>query len=193
MLPRCTGVAEVLDAHTPWEAAALFFRSGLATVGAILTESYVSLATLVFVFAVFLSMCRAGGIGAIPGETRGWGGAGHEGLVPGACCGVGHGDLLPGMLHSWAVGRDSPYWHASLHGTDHACAPPPLAAGVPPMLRRRPEFHGTSLAVRARVGGLATQLAYAGAHCVAHLTAAVSLLLLLELVGGDGWCLGADC
>lgn len=68
-----------------------------------------------------------------------------------------------------------------------------LPAGVPPMLRRRPEFHGTSLAVRARVGGLATQLAYAGAHCVAHLTAAVSLLLLLELVGGDGWCLGADC
>lgn len=135
MLPRCTGVAEVLEAHTPWEAAALFFRSGLATVGAILTESYVSLATLVFVFAVFLSMCRAGGIGAIP--------------------------------------------------------------GVPPMLRRRPEFHGTSLAVRARVGGLATQLAYAGAHCVAHLTAAVSLLLLLELaievmikyegVGRDGY------
>ncbi len=52
------------------------------------------------------------------------------------------------------------------------------------MLRRRPEFHGTSLAVRARVGGLATQLAYAGAHCLAHLTAAVSLLLLLELVSG---------
>lgn len=51
------------------------------------------------------------------------------------------------------------------------------------MLRRRPEFHGTTLAVRARVGGLATQLVYAGAHCLAHLTAAVSLLLLLELVG----------
>ncbi|KAI7840166.1 hypothetical protein COHA_005949 [Chlorella ohadii] len=119
VLPRCTGVAEVLEAHTPWEAAALFVHSGVATVGAILTESYVSLATLVFVFAVFLSMCRAGGIGAVP--------------------------------------------------------------GVPPVLRRRPEFHGTSLAVRARVGGLATQLAYAGAHCLAHLTAAVSLLLLLEL------------
>jgi hypothetical protein len=36
--------------------------------------------------------------------------------------------------------------------------------------------------VRARLGGLATQVAYAGAHCLAHLSAALSLLLLLELV-----------
>lgn len=68
-------------------------------------------------------------------------------------------------------------------------APPP---GLPPALRRRPEFHGSSLAVRARVGGVATQLGYAGAHCAAHLAAAVSLLLLLELVrvvweAGGGW------
>lgn len=62
---------------------------------------------------------------------------------------------------------------------------------MPPALRRRPEFHGSTLAVRARVGGLATQLGYAGAHCVAHLAAAVSLLLLLELVsGGPG---GGGC
>lgn len=70
-------------------------------------------------------------------------------------------------------------------------------AGVPPALRRRPELHGSTLAVRARVGGLATQLAYAGAHCAAHLCSAVWLLLLLELaievmmkfegVGRDGY------
>lgn len=60
-----------------------------------------------------------------------------------------------------------------------------LCAGVPPALRRRPEFWGSTLAVRARVGGLATQLGYAGAHCLAHLSAAVSLLLLLELVSAE--------
>ena len=85
MLPRCTGVAEVLEAHTPWEAAALFVHSGVATVGAILTESYVSLATLVFVFAVFLSMCRAGGIGAVPGGRRSC--RGREGLGQGGGAG----------------------------------------------------------------------------------------------------------
>ncbi len=51
--------------------------------------------------------------------------------------------------------------------------------------------------MRARAGGLATQLAYAGAHCAAHLFCAVWLLLLLELaielmikyegVGRDGY------
>lgn len=60
---------------------------------------------------------------------------------------------------------------------------------MPPALRKRPEYHGSTLSVRARVGGFATQLAYAGAHCLAHLTAAVSLLLLLELVRGGG-CVG---
>jgi hypothetical protein len=55
-------------------------------------------------------------------------------------------------------------------------------AGVPPMLRRRPELHGSPLAIRARLGGASTQLAYAAAHCLAHLLAAVGLLLLLELV-----------
>ena len=34
---------------------------------------------------------------------------------------------------------------------------------------------------RARHGGLATQLVFAGAHLGMHLTAAISLMLLLEL------------
>ena len=81
--------------------------------------------------------------------------------------------------------------------TAHVAASPLPAAGVPPALRRRPEFHGSTLAVRARVGGLATQLVYAGAHLTAHLLSAVSLLLLLELgievmmqyegIGKDGY------
>lgn len=71
VLPRCSGVAEVLDAHTLREAAALFFRAGAATMATILTESYISLATLLFVFAVLFGLCRSGGIGALPGEP-GW-------------------------------------------------------------------------------------------------------------------------
>jgi hypothetical protein len=51
--------------------------------------------------------------------------------------------------------------------------------------------------VKARLGGLPAQLAYATAHAAAHLSAAVALLLLLELgvemvmryegIGGDGY------
>ena len=77
---------------------------------------------------------------------------------------------------------------------------PPAAlppAGIPPALRRRPELHGSPMAVRARVGGLATQVVYALTHCLAHLSSAIGLLLLLELaievmmkhegVGRDGY------
>lgn len=80
VLPRCTGVVEVLEAHTLWEAAALFLRAGWGTVAAILGESYVSLATLAIVFAAFLGLCRSGGIGAVPGESWGteWQGRGWQ-------------------------------------------------------------------------------------------------------------------
>ena len=71
-------MAEVLEAHTLREAAALFASAGLATAGTILTESYISLAALICVFGITLGLCRSGGIGALPGE----------GLVQGA--GAGH-------------------------------------------------------------------------------------------------------
>ncbi|EFN54256.1 hypothetical protein CHLNCDRAFT_135803, partial [Chlorella variabilis] len=135
VLPRCSGVGEVLEACTLRQAGAAFVRAGLAAASAILTESHISLAALLLVLLILFGLCRSGGIGAMP--------------------------------------------------------------GVPPMLRRRPEFHGSPLAVRARLGGVATQLAYAAAHCLAHLAAAISLLLLLELaievmikyegVGRDGY------
>ena len=70
-------------------------------------------------------------------------------------------------------------------------------AGITPAARRRPEYRGFALAVRARLGGLPAQLAYAAAHTAAHLSAAITLLLLLELgietvmryegVGQDGY------
>lgn len=69
MLPRCTGVGEVMDASTLGAAAALFARAGADTLAAILSESYVSLATLLLLFAVLLGLARSGGIGAVPGES----------------------------------------------------------------------------------------------------------------------------
>lgn len=70
-------------------------------------------------------------------------------------------------------------------------------AGVPPAARRKPEYRGFALAVRARLGGLPAQITYAAAHTAAHLSAAITLLLLLELgvetvmryegVGRDGY------
>lgn len=73
----------------------------------------------------------------------------------------------------------------------------PFVAGIPPAARRRPEYRGFALAVRARIGGLPATLAYALVHAAFHLSAAVCALLLLELgvetviryegVGRDGY------
>lgn len=71
VLPRCSGLAEVLEAHTLGQAAALFFRAGASAIATILTESYASLATLLLVFGILFGLCRSGGIGALPGEARG--------------------------------------------------------------------------------------------------------------------------
>ena len=54
-------------------------------------------------------------------------------------------------------------------------------SGVPAVQRRLPEYYGFALAVKARLGGVAAQVTYAGLHALAHFSAAVSLLLLLEL------------
>ncbi|GAB4822190.1 hypothetical protein N2152v2_009236 [Parachlorella kessleri] len=135
VLPRCTGMGEILDAGTVLEGVCLFVQAGWDTVTTILLQSHVSVAVLALLFLMCLGFARSGGIGAMD--------------------------------------------------------------GVPPSLRRRPEFHGSSMAVRARTGGFATQLAFALAHSLAHLLSAVSLLLLLELgletvmryenVGRDGY------
>ena len=68
VLPRCSGVGEVLEAQTLAGAGAAFARCAAATVLAILCESYLSLGALLFLFAVLFGLCRGGGIGAIPSE-----------------------------------------------------------------------------------------------------------------------------
>lgn len=69
--------------------------------------------------------------------------------------------------------------------------------GIAPAARRKPEYTGFALAIKARMGGLSAQIFYATIHAMLHLFAAIALLLLLELgietviryeqVGCDGY------
>lgn len=135
VLPRCTGVAGILDAHSLGEVVTIFAGAFVETVGEIFSKSYISLIALIFLFVVVFGFAKGGGVGAI-----------H---------------------------------------------------GIPPSARRKPEYKGFALAVRARAGGASAQLTYAVAHAATHLSAAIALLLLLELgvetviryegVGQDGY------
>lgn len=119
VLPRCTGAAAVLDAHTLGEGIARFARATMDTVAAIFAESSVSLAAFIFLFCICLGFCRSGGVGTRRG------------------------------------------------------APPYSARRWPAEAGPRPTHDGG--------GGLPLQLLFAGLHSAAHLLAAVTLLLLLEL------------
>lgn len=66
VLPRCGRVAAVLDASSLAAAAAAFADASLETAVAILTESYLSLAALVFLVLMTFGFARAGGVGAVP-------------------------------------------------------------------------------------------------------------------------------
>lgn len=61
LMPRCTGVAEVLGAPSLAEAARHFLRAAAGALAAIFTESYVSLAALLAFFVLLLAFARAGG------------------------------------------------------------------------------------------------------------------------------------
>lgn len=54
-------------------------------------------------------------------------------------------------------------------------------SGIPPAARRKPEYTGFALAVKARMGGISAQLFYATIHALLHFFAAIALLILLEL------------
>jgi len=68
VLPRCSGVGEVLDAHSVGEVLRLFFTAAMNTVMEIFSRSYVSLAALGLIFAVTLGFAKSGGVGAIDGR-----------------------------------------------------------------------------------------------------------------------------
>jgi hypothetical protein len=73
VLPRCSGVAAVLDAASPAQAARLFAAAAAGTVGEIFATSRASLAALAFLFVLVFGFARGGGVGAIggaPGSAR---------------------------------------------------------------------------------------------------------------------------
>lgn len=70
VLPRCSGISNVLDAHSVAEALTAFASAALDTVAEIFTRSYISLGAFVFLFIIVLGFARSGGVGAISGMCR---------------------------------------------------------------------------------------------------------------------------
>lgn len=68
VLPRCSGVADILDAHSVREVLRLFAAAAWNTVVEILNYSYISLAALAFLFLVTFGFAGSGGVGAITGK-----------------------------------------------------------------------------------------------------------------------------
>ncbi len=66
MLPRCSRVADVLDARTAAGAAASFTAASLDALAAIFTQSYVSLAAVLAMYALCFCLAKGGGYGTIP-------------------------------------------------------------------------------------------------------------------------------
>ncbi|GFR41995.1 hypothetical protein Agub_g2809, partial [Astrephomene gubernaculifera] len=69
VLPRCSRLAEVLEADTPVAALWLLWGAYLDTLGGILGRSYVSAAALGLMFALALGLARGGGVGVISSPT----------------------------------------------------------------------------------------------------------------------------
>ncbi|KXZ46777.1 hypothetical protein GPECTOR_40g511 [Gonium pectorale] len=64
VLPRCSHLAEVLEADSPGRALALLFSAYWDTLAAILGRSYLSAAALALLFAITLGLAGGGGVGA---------------------------------------------------------------------------------------------------------------------------------
>ncbi|GLI59475.1 hypothetical protein VaNZ11_001358 [Volvox africanus] len=64
VLPRCSHLAEVLEADTPGKALSLLFAAYVDTLGAILGRSYLSAGALALLFLMTLALAKGGGFGA---------------------------------------------------------------------------------------------------------------------------------
>lgn len=151
VMPRCNTVAAVLDAPTFAAALGQLAWAFADTLVAIVLETYLSLAMLIITFAASLGFCRGGGVGAMPQQPAEEGAGGAAGAA-GAPAGA-QGDCS----RSTGAARKG----GKVAGGSVRHAQPPL--------------------VRARKGGSLMQLAFALAHCLLHVTAAINLMLLLEL------------
>jgi hypothetical protein len=66
VLPRCSRVADMLDAHTLGEALRSFALASADALVAIFAESYVSLAAVLAMYVLCLCLAKSGGYGTIP-------------------------------------------------------------------------------------------------------------------------------
>lgn len=139
------------EAGIPPECSHDVKPSPVAAVSTILMESYISAAVLVLLWLMCLGFARSGGVGAMDGKAGGW-------LC--VCGGVSGRMRISTRQNTKQAGSWGLQRAVMQHGL-RGEAPPVGATGVAPSLRRRPEYYGSSVAVRARIGGVATQLAYA--------------------------------
>jgi hypothetical protein len=153
VVPRCSRVAEVLDATTPVGAASLMGAAFLDVLADILGRSYVSVAVLGLFFAIALGMAVGGEVGRARSQLHAHarGSAGASGHGPGAA--------LPGDCVSIASMPGGAQGAASMDGPSQDGARGAARAG-PSVLRlqvawaqsrRQRPVPSLRLALRARV------------------------------------------
>ena len=69
MLPRCSRVTDILDAHTLLEAIKYLALAAVDALAAIFTESYLSLSAVFCLYLLCWCMAKSGGYGTIPGAA----------------------------------------------------------------------------------------------------------------------------
>ncbi len=69
VLPRCSRVTDILDAHTLLEALGYLVLAAADALAAIFTESYLSLIAVLCLYMLCWCMAKSGGYGTIPGPA----------------------------------------------------------------------------------------------------------------------------
>lgn len=70
VLPRCSRVTDILDAHTLLEALKFLVLAAVDALVAIFTESYLSLAAVLCLYVLCWCIAKSGGYGTIPGPAQ---------------------------------------------------------------------------------------------------------------------------
>ena len=190
VVPRCgpreeggVGSSEaVLDAKSPAEAARAFAAAVAGAATDIFAESTLSLLALLGLLTLCLGFARAGGVGAFEsGEAAEAAGRRRRSSSP-----------TEGSSSS-SVGSGSGGGAGEEKGSSSSSADPSKPLLLPPFgiehrqqqhqrrRRRRRRTLTEFLSLKARSGGLATQLLFAGAHAGAHLCAALVLAVALDV------------
>jgi hypothetical protein len=69
VLPRCSRVTDILDAHTLLEALKYLVLAAADALAAIFSESYLSLIAVLCLYVLCWCIAKSGGYGTIPGPA----------------------------------------------------------------------------------------------------------------------------